>query len=221
MDSFELNKILGALLFTCLLTLTLNITAGAVFAPEKLAKPGFEIAVPEGDAAAAGGAAAPAEETKSIAELLASADPKKGEAAVKKCASCHNFTKGGPNGIGPNLYGVVGRAKGSHAGFNYSDAVKAKGGDWTFEDIDHFITNPKKFIPGTKMTYAGDAKGTDRANILAYLNQNSDNPQPLPKVAEAKPAEGAGGDKPAAAPGGDKPAAAPGGEKAAEPEKKQ
>jgi cytochrome c len=218
MDSFELNKILGALLFTCLLTLTLNITAGAVFAPHQPAKPGFEIAVPEGDAAAAGAAGAPKEEAKPIAELLASADPKKGEAAIKKCASCHNFAKGGPNGIGPNLYGVVGRAKGSHAGFNYSDAMKAKGGNWTFEDIDHFITNPKAFIPGTKMTYAGDAKGTDRANILAYLNQNSDSPQPLPKVAESKPAEGAGGDKPAA--GGDKPAA--GGDKpAAEPEKKQ
>jgi cytochrome c len=103
--------------------------------------------------------------------------------------------------------------------------MKKKGGDWTFEDIDHFITNPKAFIPGTKMTYAGDAKATDRANILAYLNQNSDSPQPLPKVAESKPAEGAGGDKPAA--GGDKPAAsgdkpAAGGDKpAAEPEKKQ
>ncbi len=227
MDSFELNKILGALLFTCLLTLTLNMTAGAVFAPRQPAKPGFEIAVPEGEAAAAGAAGAPKEEAKPIAELLASADPKKGEAAVKKCASCHNFTKGGPNGIGPNLYGVVGRPKGSHAGFNYSDAMKAKGGNWTFEDIDHFITNPKAFIPGTKMTYAGDAKGTDRANILAYLNQNSDSPQPLPKVAESKPAEGAAGDKPAAA-GGDKPAAtggdkpAAGGDKpAAEPEKKQ
>lgn len=219
MDSFELNKILGALLFTCLLTLTLNITAGAVFAPHTPAKPGYEIAVPEGEAATAGGAAAPAEEQKPIAELLASADPKKGEAAAKKCATCHNFAKGGPNGVGPNLYGVVGRPKGSHPGFNYSDAMKNKGGNWTFEDINHFITNPKAFIPGTKMTYAGDAKASDRANIIAYLNQNSDSPEPLPKAAEAKPAEG--GDKAAAPAGGAKPAgnAPAAGEKPAEPKK--
>jgi cytochrome c len=100
---------------------------------------------------------------------------------------------------------VVGRDKGSHEGFNYSDAIKNKGGKWTFEDINAFITNPKGFAPGTKMTYAGDKRATDRANIIAFLNQNSDNPLPLPKVAEA-PAQGSqapqSGNAPAAAPAG-------------------
>jgi cytochrome c len=205
MDSFELNKVLGAVLFTCLVTLTLNITAGSVFSPTKPEKPGYDIAVPEHEAAGAAGEAAPAEAEKPIGELLASADPKAGQNAVKKCMTCHTFGKGEPNRVGPNLYGVVGRDKGSHEGFNYSDAIKNKGGKWTFEDINAFITNPKGFAPGTKMTYAGDKRATDRANIIAFLNQNSDNPLPLPKVAEA-PAQGSqapqSGNAPAAAPAG-------------------
>jgi cytochrome c len=212
MDSFELNKVLGAVLFTCLVTLALNITAGAVFAPATPEKPGYEIAVPEHEAA--GQPAAPAEAEKPIAVLLASADPKAGQNAVKKCMTCHTFGKGEPNRVGPNLYGIVGHDKASHAGFAYSDALKKKGGKWTFEDINHFITNPKAFVPGTKMTYAGDARATDRANIIAFLNQNSDNPQPLPQAAEAPaaPAEGSGGSAaPAAAgaPADNPPAGAP------------
>src|SRR6188474_156868 len=121
MDSFELNKILGALLFACLCLLSLNIAAGAVFAPHKPAKPGFEVAVQEGPTKGGGQQAAPDEP---IEKLLASAAVDKGEASAKKCAACHTFGKGEPNRVGPNLYGVVGRERGSHQGFNYSAGMK-------------------------------------------------------------------------------------------------
>ena len=183
MDSFEINKILGALLFACLCLLSLNIAAGAIFAPHKLAKPGYEIAVPE--KAAPGAPAAPAEQEVPIAQRLASADIKRGETAAKKCQACHTFEKGGPNRVGPNQWGVVGREKASHAGFNYSAAMKAKGGAWTMEDLDKFLQSPKGFVPGTSMGFAGVSRGSERADLIAYLNSMSDSPQPLPKAAEA------------------------------------
>jgi cytochrome c len=180
MDSFEFNKVAGALLATCLALLALNITAEAIFAPLHPAKPGFEIEVkPE---AQAGGAAAEekAAPEEPIEKLLASSSAERGEAATKACASCHNFKKGGPNGIGPNLYGVVGRPKGAEPGFNYSDAMKAKGGEWTVDDLSKFLTSPKNFAPGTKMTFAGFNKGGQRADVIAYLNSLADSPKPLP-----------------------------------------
>jgi cytochrome c len=189
MDSYELNKVLGAVLFTCLVTLTVNIAAGAIFTPKKPEKPGYEIAVPEVAPGAAPGA--PAEPAKPLPELLASADPKKGEASAKKCLTCHTFGKGEPNRVGPNLYGVVGRARASHPGFNYSAAMKSKPGNWTLEEIDHFVANPKGFIPGTTMSFAGVPRATERADLLAYLNTVTDNPAPLPKAADAAPAGGA------------------------------
>ncbi|HEY7663875.1 MAG TPA: cytochrome c family protein [Xanthobacteraceae bacterium] len=191
MDSFELNKILGAILGTCLALLAVNIAAGAIFAPVKPAKPGYEIAVPEQQP---GGGAKPAEQEKEvpIEQLLAKASVSKGESSAKKCTACHNFAKGGPNLIGPNLWGVVGRPKGSHPGFNYSAAMKAKGGDWTLDDLNQFIANPRGYVPGTLMTFAGIPREAERADVIAYLNTLSDNPAPLPKAAEGQPAQGEG-----------------------------
>jgi len=183
MDSFELNKILGAVLGTCLFVLALNITAGAVFSSPKPAKPGYDIAVQE-HPAGGGGGAAPAQE-EPIEKLLASADAGKGETSAKKCQACHTFNKGEPNRVGPNLYGVVGRDRASAPGFNYSAAMKAKGGKWTVDELNHFLTNPRSFIPGTSMTFAGLPKGSERADVITYLNTKSDNPAPLPKAAEA------------------------------------
>jgi cytochrome c len=185
MDSFELNKIMGAVLATCLGVLTLNIAAGAVFAPAKLEKPGYVIAVP--DQPAAGGEAAKAEPAEPIAVRLAASDPKKGEAAAKQCAACHSFDKGGANRVGPNLYGIVDRAKGAVPGFNYSAALKAKGGNWTFEELDLFVSNPKAWLPGTSMGYAGLARGGQRADLIHYLHTLADSPVPLPKAADAAP----------------------------------
>lgn len=179
MDSFELNKIMGAILGTLLITLALNIVAGGIFTPHKPAKPGFEIAVTE---APAGGPAAPAAPEVPIEQLLASASAEKGATISKKCLACHEFKKGGPNKVGPDLYGVVGRERAHHEGFAYSAGMKAKPGKWTFEDLNHFLTSPRSFIPGTAMAFAGISKAKDRADLLVYLNTLSDSPQPLPKA---------------------------------------
>jgi cytochrome c len=182
MDSFELNKILGAILGTCLVLLVTSFTAGAIFSPAKPQKPGFEIAVKEEAAGGEKAGAAPAPEP--IEKLLQTASVQKGEASAKKCAACHDFTKGGPNKIGPDLYGIVGDKKGEGRGFNFSAAMKAKGGTWTFDDLNQFIANPKGFIPGTAMGFAGIPKDSERADVIAYLNSLSDHPAPMPTAAK-------------------------------------
>ena len=182
MDSFELNKILGAILGTCLVVLATSFAAGAIFAPVKPAKPGFEIAVKE--EAAPGKEAAPAP-SEPIEKLLQTASVEKGQAAAKKCQACHTLEKGGPNRVGPNLYGIVGDKRGEdRGGFNFSAAMKAKGGTWTYEDLNKFIANPKGFIPGTAMGFAGISKDSERADVIAYLASLADTPVPLPTASK-------------------------------------
>jgi len=189
MNSFELNKILGAILGTCLITLALNIVAGAIFSPEKPAKPGYNIAVKEHSEGEKGGPAKEPEQP--IETLLAKASAEKGQATAKQCQACHTFEKGGPNRVGPNLYGIVGSPRGeARGGFNFSAAMKSKGGNWTFEELNKFLANPRGYIPGTAMTFAGLSRGEQRADVIDYLRTLSDNPLPLPKAAEGAPAGG-------------------------------
>ena len=184
MDSFEFNKIAGAVFGILLFVMGTGIIAEIIFAPPKTKIEGYELA-----AAPAGGAAASAEgevkvsAAEPIAIRLAKADPAKGAAGVKACQACHNFEKGQGSKVGPALYGVVNRAKGAVDGFNYSAAFKeraAKGEKWDYEAIDAFITNPKAYIAGTAMGYAGLADPAKRADIVAYLRSLSDSPAPMP-----------------------------------------
>ena len=204
MNSFELNKVLGAILGTCLVLLALNIGANAIFAPPKLAKPGYVIAVSTG-------AAEKKPEVKKevpIAVLLQHASADKGKNIARQCQVCHTLEKGGPNRVGPNLWGIVGDERGKdRGGFNFSSAMKQKGGKWTFEELNKFLTNPRGYIPGTAMTFAGLSRDEQRADVIAYLRTLSDNPVPLPappaapaKSAEAPKAPAKAPEKPAEAP---------------------
>jgi cytochrome c len=197
MNSFELNKVLGALLATCLILLSLNIGAGALFAPDKVAKPGYNIAVKETGGEAAGAAK---EAEQPIENLLAAASVEKGGATAKQCQACHTLEKGGPNRVGPNLWNVVNRPRASEAGFNYSAGMKAKGGNWSFDELNKFLTNPRGYIAGTNMTFAGLSREAQRADVIAFLAQHADSPVPMPKAAEAKPAEAPKAAAPAAPP---------------------
>jgi cytochrome c len=183
MDSFEMNKVLGAVLGTCLFLVALNIAAGAVFTPGKMLKPGYDIAVPEHKTDQPT-ATEPAIEP--LEPLLAKADIARGQDAAQKCGGCHTFNKGGQKLVGPNLWGVIGRQKAS-MDYNYSAALKSKGGQWSIDDLNQFLANPKGMVPGTAMTFSGVTRAGERADIIAYLNSLADNPAPLPKASLTLP----------------------------------
>jgi cytochrome c len=177
MDSFELNKFAGAILGVLLFAMSIHLLSGAIFSPHKPAIPGYDLPAPQEEAAAGAAPEAPAEP---LPVLLAKADPGKGQASFKKCAACHTAEQGGPNKVGPNLYGVVGAPKARIAGFNYSGPLKAKGGEWSYDELNAFITNPKAHIPGTIMAFAGIPQAGERADLLAYLRTLHASPPPLP-----------------------------------------
>ncbi|HYZ49234.1 MAG TPA: cytochrome c family protein [Sphingomonas sp.] len=173
------NTIAGWVLGAGIVALGAGIISTEYFHAERPEKMGYPIA----GVAAEGGAA---EAEVPIEARLASADPANGAKVFQKCAACHTAVKGGANGVGPNLWGVVGEAIGQGAGgFPFSDALKSKGGAWDFGSLDHWLTSPRKFAEGTKMTFAGLSNGKDRADVIAYLNQQSDAPKPLPAAPAA------------------------------------
>jgi cytochrome c len=192
MDSFEWNKIIGAVLGTAIFIFVVRLVAEHVYEAEKPEKPGYVV---EGvvEASAGGGAAAPVEEAMpDWGTVLASADAAAGKTVSVKCEQCHDLSKGGPNKIGPALFGVVDRVRASHEGFAYSAAMKGKPGNWTYDELFKFIKAPGVDIPGTKMSFAGLRSDKDRINLIAFLRSNADSPAPIPapapKAAE-KPAE--------------------------------
>jgi cytochrome c len=183
MKSFELNKIAGAVLGTLTFVMLLSFGGELLFHERPSAKAGYDLPMPAGTAVAV--AAAPAAAAVDpIAVRLASADPAKGENVFKQCATCHTPDKGGANKIGPNMWNVLGRLKGQVVGFNYSNALKAmaaKGDKWDFETIDKFVENPKGYIPGTAMSFAGIANPRTRADLISYLNKLNDSPLTITK----------------------------------------
>ena len=181
MDSFEFNKIAGGVLGALTFVMLTGFAGELIFAEKKTAKAGYDLPMPAGSAVAA---TAPAAAAEPIAVRLAVADKARGETTFKQCATCHTPEKGGANKVGPNLWNVLGRAKGQVAGFNYSPALKtvaAKGEKWDFETIDKFVEAPRGYIPGTTMSFAGLGNPKTRADLIAYLNTLADAPQALPK----------------------------------------
>tara|TARA_B100001121_G_scaffold290242_1_gene289858 strand:- start:491 stop:1027 length:537 start_codon:yes stop_codon:yes gene_type:complete len=178
MDSFEINKIVAAILMVALLVIGIGKLSDVIFHVEKPETPGYSVDVEE-----VATILKTDEKTKDkvdIASLMAMGDVMHGEKVFKKCAACHSIIKGGKNAIGPALYNVVGRKVGVIEDYKYSKALAAYGKEWTLEELNGFLIKPAKWIKGTKMAYAGLRKEKDRASVIKYLNQNSDSPIPLP-----------------------------------------
>ncbi len=211
MDSFEWNKIAGAVLGTLIFVLVVSFATEAIYEPAKPAKPGYVV---EGvqEEASAGASAAPAEEAlPDFGTVLPTADAAAGQKISSRCEQCHDLSKGGPNKIGPNLWGVVGRARATHEGFSYSGAMSADHSPWTLDKLFKFLKSPAAVVPGTKMSFAGLRSPQDRINLLAWLRTQSDSPVPIPPPAAKAPA--------APAPAGAAPSTkAPAGTPAAAPE---
>ena len=208
MDSFEWNKVAGAVLGTLIFIFVIRLVAEAVYEPEIPAKPGFAV---QGVVEAAGGAAsAPVEEAMpDWGTVLPTADAAAGKTVSVKCEQCHDTSSAKTNKIGPALFSVVDRARATVPGFDYSSAMKAKGGTWTYDELFKFLKSPGAYIPGTKMSFAGLSSAKDRINLIAFLRTNADSPAAIPAPAPAKAADAPAAAAPAAAPaaGGATPAA--------------
>jgi cytochrome c len=179
MDSFEINKIVAAILMVALLVIGIGKISGIIFYVEKPKTSGYSVEI-EQVASSSNLTAETIEEKVDISALMTIGDIASGEKVFKKCAACHSIVRDGKNKIGPALYNVVGRKVGNVSDYKYSKALAAYGKEWTLEELNGFLIKPTKWIKGTKMAYAGLRKEKDRASVIKFLNQNSDNPLPLP-----------------------------------------
>ena len=179
MDSFEINKIIAAVLMVALLVIGIGKLTDIIFYVEKPKTPAYVVEV-EQAVISSSEAASTTIEKIDISALMALGDIATGEKVFKKCAACHSIVKGGKNNIGPALYNVVGRKVGAITDYKYSKALSGYDKEWTFEELNGYLIKPAKWIKGTKMAFAGLRKEKDRASVIMYLNQNSDNPLPLP-----------------------------------------
>jgi len=171
------NTAAGCFLASALFAIVVGKVSNVLVDPVELTKPALAVS----DAAPEAAAAPAAVELAPISPLLKTANVEHGKALFQQqCYTCHTIDKGGANKVGPNQWDLVGRKKGSEAGFSYSSAMQAKGGEWTYEDINSMIFKPQAFVKGTKMAFAGLPKEQDRADIIAYLRTMNDNPPPLP-----------------------------------------
>ena len=179
MDSFEINKIVAAILMVALLVIGIGKFSDIIFHVEKPKTPGYAVEVSQTTTVSTS-AKITVEDKIDIAALMAMGDVALGEKIFKKCAACHSIVKGGKNNIGPALYNVVGRKTGAVTDYKYSKALSSFDKEWTFEELNGYLIKPAKWIKGTKMAFAGLRKEKHRASVIKYLNQNSDNPIPLP-----------------------------------------
>ncbi len=187
MDSFEWNKIIGSVLAACLFVVAVNLASQAISYAPPPAKPAYVVpgVVASSGASEASPNSTATEPQPDFATDIPAANVANGAMIAERCAACHDWSKGGPNKIGPNLYGVVGRPRASHPGFDYSPAMKAKTGNWSYADLFQFLRQPQVFIPGTKMTFGGLPKAQDRIDVIAFLRMQADMPAPLPPPAPA------------------------------------
>ena len=180
MDSFELNKIIGAVLLTALIIIGLNKFADFLFHIDKPEQSAYKIEGLETVDVANVSVEKKVEEKVNIVQLLSLGDIAHGEKVFKKCSACHMVAADGKNMIGPNLWGVIGRNAGSITDYNYSKAMIAYGKEWTFEEMNAYLIKPQAYIKGTKMAFAGLRKEKDRASVILFMNSKSNNPKPLP-----------------------------------------
>ena len=176
MDSFEINKIIAAIILVVAIVIGLDKVSDGLFHVEKPQNPGYKVEV----VVASTTGASDTGEKIDISSLMAMGDLDHGKKIFKKCAACHSIKQGGGNKIGPALYNVVGRAVGGVTDYKYSKSLISYGKDWTFEELNGFLIKPATWIKGTKMAFAGLKKEKDRASVIIYMNQNGDNPKPLP-----------------------------------------